>query len=96
IDLPISFADAALGAEIEVPTIDGKARLHIPGGTQGDAVFRMKGNGLPRIEERGRGDQYVTVKIRVPKKLTAEQKELLKKFNELEGEKKGLFDRFRS
>ena len=95
IELPVSFADAALGADATVPTIEGKAMLHIPPGTQGNAVFRMKGNGLRRIGERGKGDQFVRVQIRVPKKLSAEQKELLKKFTELEGEKKGFLDRLR-
>ncbi|MDD1770331.1 MAG: molecular chaperone DnaJ [Methanomassiliicoccales archaeon] len=95
IELPVSFADAAMGAETEVPTIDGKATLHIPPGTQGNAIFRMKGNGLQKVGERGKGDQFVRVQIRVPKKLSTEQKALLKKFSELEGEKKGLLDRFK-
>ncbi len=95
IDLPVSFAEAALGADTEVPTIEGKAVLHVPPGTQGNSVFRMKGNGLQRIGERGKGDQFVRVQIMVPKRLSAEQKALLKKFTELEGEKKGLLDRFR-
>ncbi|MGD1060911.1 MAG: DnaJ C-terminal domain-containing protein, partial [Methanomassiliicoccales archaeon] len=96
IELPVSFADAAMGADTEVPAIEGKAMLHIPPGTQGDSVFRMKGNGLQKVGERGKGDQFVKVQIRVPKKLSTEQKALLKKFTELEGERKGLLDRFRS
>ncbi|MCX6652026.1 MAG: molecular chaperone DnaJ [Methanomassiliicoccales archaeon] len=95
LDWPVSFSDAALGSEVEVPTIDGKALLNLPAGTQDDAVFRMKGNGLNKVNSRGKGDQFVRIKIRVPKKLTSEQKALLKKFAELEGSKKGLLDRFR-
>jgi len=95
LELPINFTEAALGTEVEVPTIDGKVMLTIPAGTQSDAVFRMKGNGLARVEGRGKGDQFVRVKIKVPKKLSAEQKALLKKFSELEGSKRGLFDRLR-
>jgi molecular chaperone DnaJ len=95
IELPISFADAAMGEDIEVQTIDGKAMLHVPPGTQSDAVFRMKGNGLQKVGQRGKGDEFVQIKIRVPKKLSPEQKELLKKFNELEGGRKGLLERFR-
>ena len=95
LDWPVSFSDAALGSEVEVPTIDGKALLNLPAGTQDDAVFRMKGNGLNKVNSRGKGDQFVRIKIRVPKKLTSEQKALLKKFAELEGSKKGLLDRVR-
>jgi molecular chaperone DnaJ len=95
IEWPVSFSQAALGADIEVPTIEGKAVLSVPPGTQGSAVLRMKGNGLPRLDGRGKGDQYVRVQIRVPKKLSAEQKQLLKRFEELDASRKGLFDRFK-
>ena len=94
-DWPIAFQDAALGAEVEVPTLEGKAVLNVPSGTQDDAVLRMKGNGLPHLDSRGRGDQFVRIKIKVPKKLSAEQKTLLKKFGELEGPKKGILDKFK-
>jgi molecular chaperone DnaJ len=93
IEWPIEFVEAALGAEIEVPTLEGKAMLSIPPGTQGDTVMRMRGNGLPRLEGRGKGDEFVRIKIKVPKKLNAEQKELLRKFSEHSPSKKGLFDR---
>jgi molecular chaperone DnaJ len=93
IDLPINFADAALGAEEEVPTLWGTAKMSIPPGTQCDTVFKLKGSGIDNINGRGRGDQFVRVKIKVPKKLTGEQKELLRKFSEMEGPKKGFFDK---
>lgn len=84
--MPISFTDAALGAEIEVPTLDGKVKYKIDAGTQPGAVFRLKGKGIPSLRFSGRGDQFVTVTITVPTKLSAEQKELLKKFSELSGD----------
>ena len=76
----VSYAQAALGAEIEVPTLDGNVKLNIPEGTQTGSVFRMKGKGIPFLRGGGRGDQYVSVKIAVPKNLTASQKELLRQF----------------
>ncbi|MBC7108564.1 MAG: molecular chaperone DnaJ [Methanomassiliicoccales archaeon] len=95
IDWPISFPQAALGAEIEVPTLWGKAKLKIPPGTQGGTVFRLRGSGIEKFDGSGKGDQFVRVKIEVPQKLTEEQKNLLKKFAELENEPKGRFSRFR-
>jgi len=97
LDWPISFTTAALGGEVEVPTIYGKAKLNIPPGTQGDAVLRMKNTGLERTDGRGRGDQFVRVKIRVPEKLSQEQREHLRRLQELESssENKGIFERFR-
>ena len=77
----ISYAEAALGADIEVPTLDGKVKLTIPEGTQPGAVFRLKGKGIPYLNGKGaRGDQFITVNLAVPKKLSNEQKELLRKF----------------
>lgn len=92
----ISFAEAALGAEIEVPTLDGKVKLNIPEGTQPGAVFRLKGKGIPYLNGKGaRGDQFITVNLAVPKKLNLEQRELLKKFADSMGQsgtlKGGLF-----
>ncbi len=86
LEMPITFSRAALGGEIDVPTLFGKARLHIPAGTQSHTVFRMKGEGMPRFGDGGRGDELVRVVIEVPKKLGKRQKELLQ---ELEGEEKG-------
>ena len=87
----ISYAQAVLGAEIEVPTLDGKVKLNIPEGTQNGALFRLKGKGIPYIDGRGaRGDQFITVNIVVPKKLNSDQKELLRKFAESMGQASGL------
>lgn len=85
-EVPISFPQAALGDEIEVPTLDGKAKLKIPAGTQTGTVFRLKGKGIPDLHGRGRGDQLVTVRIVVPTRLTEKQKELLRQFARESGE----------
>jgi len=85
-EVPISFTQAALGAEIEVPTIDGKSFIKIPPGTPSGRVFHLKGKGVPKLGGYGRGDQYVTVFIDVPKKLTPRQKELLREFAQISGE----------
>ena len=82
----ISFTQAALGAEVEVPTLDGKVKLTIPEGTQPGAVFRMRGKGIPYLRGTGRGDQFVTVTVKVPKNLTGSQKELLRQFAASMGE----------
>ncbi len=80
LELPITFVQAALGAELEVPTLEGKASLKIPEGTQSHTVFRLKGQGVPRLRGLGRGDLLVQVEIRTPQKLSEEQKELLREF----------------
>ncbi|GAB4534407.1 MAG: molecular chaperone DnaJ [Thermodesulfovibrionia bacterium] len=85
-EIPISFVQAVFGAEIEVPTLDGRTKIDIPAGTPSGRVFHLKGKGVPRLGSYGRGDQYVTVYIDVPKKLTQRQKELLKEFAEISGE----------
>lgn len=95
-ELPISIVQAALGAEVEVPTLDGKVKYTIPEGTQSDTVFRLRGKGIPYLRGGGRGDQFITVRVATPKNLNAEQKELLRKLGESFGDsgipkKKGLF-----
>lgn len=85
-EIPISFIQAALGDDLIVPTLDEKVKHKIPEGTQSDTVFRLKGKGVPRLNGRGRGDQYVKIYVEVPRKLTDEQKELLKEFAEISGE----------
>ena len=85
-DAPITFAQAVLGAELEIPTIDGKVKYDLPEGTQSGTTFRLKGKGIPAINGRGRGDQYVTVYIETPRNLNREQKEALKKFAESVGD----------
>jgi len=82
----IAFTQAALGAHIEVPTIDGKVKLKIPAGTQSGKVFRLAGKGMPNLHGYGRGDEYVRVTVAVPTKLTEEQKELLRQYAALGGE----------
>ncbi|MBI2650364.1 molecular chaperone DnaJ [Candidatus Woesearchaeota archaeon] len=90
VKVPVSFAIAALGSSIEVPTLKGKANLKIPAGTQSNTVFRMKGLGIPDLHSHHVGDQHVEVFITVPEKLTKKQKELLEEF-EKENKGKGLF-----
>ena len=85
-EAPITFAQAVLGAELEIPTIDGKVKYSIPEGTQTGTVFRLKGKGIPVLNGRGRGDQYVTVTIETPRNLNKEQKEALRRFSETLGE----------
>jgi len=85
-EAPITFSQAVLGAELEIPTIDGKVKYTLPEGTQSGTTFRLKGKGIPAINGRGRGDQYVTVYIETPRNLSKEQKEAMKKFAEALGE----------
>lgn len=98
VEAPVSFAQATLGTEIEVPTLDGKARLKVPEGTQPGTFFRLRGKGIPHLRGYGRGDQHVKVTVAIPKKLSAKQKELLRKYAELSGETvnppdKGIIDK---
>ena len=86
----VSFYQAAMGAELEIPTIDGKVKWNLPAGTQPGTTFRLKGKGIPTLQGRGRGDQYVTVKVKVPVNLNAEQKEALRAFGAAMGEAVGV------
>ncbi|MBR7146533.1 MAG: molecular chaperone DnaJ [Oscillospiraceae bacterium] len=99
-EAPITFTQAVLGAELEIPTIDGKVKYTIPEGTQSGTTFRLKGKGIPGLNGRARGDQYVTVYIETPRNLTKAQKEALKKFGETLGEnnyedRKSFFGKFK-
>ena len=99
-EAPITFAQAVLGAELEIPTIDGKVKYDLPEGTQSGTTFRLKGKGIPELNGRGRGEQYVTVYIETPRNLNREQKEALKKFAESVGdnnyeERKKFFKKFK-
>jgi len=85
-EVPITFPQAVLGAELEIPTIDGKVKYTLPEGTQSGTTFRLKGKGIPALNGHGRGDQYVTVYIETPRNLTREQKEAMRKFSEALGE----------
>ena len=89
-EMPISFVQAALGAEVEVPTLDGKVKYTIPEGTQTGTTFRLRGKGVPYLNGSSRGDQYVTVNIETPRSLTKEQKDLLRKFGEATGGSEGV------
>lgn len=71
-----------MGAELEIPTIDGKVKYNLPAGTQPGTTFRLRGKGIPELRGRGRGDQYVTVRVQVPSSLTGEQKEALRAYAE--------------
>ena len=99
-EMPISFSQAALGAEIEVPTLDGKVRYTVPEGTQTGTTFRLRGKGIPYVGYKTRGDQYVTVVVETPTKLSKEQKDLLRKFaesvdDEAQPKRKGFFDKLK-
>lgn len=76
-EVPVSFPQASLGAEIEIPTLDGKVTMRVPAGTQSGRVFRLRGKGLPVFAGAGKGDQLVRVLVEVPAKLSARQRELL-------------------
>ena len=97
-DVPIGFTQAALGAEIDVPTPHGKVKMKVPAGTQSGNVFRLKGKGVPDLRGYGHGDALVRVVVETPRKLTAKQRELLEEFARLSGEDvhpiaKGFFDK---
>jgi molecular chaperone DnaJ len=97
-EVPISFVQAALGGEIDVPTLEGKVKMKIPPGTQSGKVFRLKGRGLRDIRGYDQGDQLIRAVLETPTHLTLHQKELLKEFAQLSGEEvhpltKGFFDK---
>ncbi|MFL5318385.1 MAG: molecular chaperone DnaJ [Myxococcaceae bacterium] len=99
-EVPVSFAQAALGAQIDVPTLDGKVKMKVPSGTQTGKVFRLKGKGIPALHGGGRGDQHVRVVVETPTELTAKQRALLEEFASISGEEthphsKSFFDKVR-
>jgi molecular chaperone DnaJ len=83
-DLHISFVDAALGTNVEVPVVDGKVKLKIDAGTQGGKILRLRGKGIPELNSHYRGDQLVYVNIWTPQKLSAEEKTMLEKLKDSE------------
>ncbi len=98
--VPISFPQAALGGEIEVPTLDGPDRLHVPRGAQSGDILKLKGRGMPDINGRGRGDELVQVMVETPKHLSARQEELLRELAEIEHQsispkRKSFFEKLR-
>ena len=82
-EVPITFTTAALGGSVQVPTLDGKVSLKIPAGTQSGKIFRLRGKGIPNLHGYGQGDLHVRIIVETPQKLTKEQRELLKRFEEL-------------
>jgi molecular chaperone DnaJ len=84
--VPITFTQAALGADVEVPTLDGKGKLRVPAGTQPGHVLRIKGKGVPHRAGLGRGDQRVEVQLEVPTQLTGRQRDLLEQLAKELGE----------
>jgi len=99
-EVPISFPQAALGDELDVPTLDGKVKMKILSGTQSGAVFRLRGRGVPDPRGYGKGDQLVRVTVETPRRLTARQRELMEEFARLSGEEvhpisKGFFDKMK-
>lgn len=97
-EVPISFPQATLGAEIDVPTVNGKVKMKVSAGTQSGSVFRLRGKGAPDLRGSGRGDQLVRVVVETPRKLTSKQRELLEEFARSSGEEvhplsKGFFDK---
>jgi molecular chaperone DnaJ len=101
-DLFVNYADAALGTQVEVPTLSGKVKVKIPEGTQAGKIFRLKGKGLPSVQSYGKGDQLINVNIWTPKTLTNEERALLEKmrsmpnFNPKPGDgEKGFFERMK-
>jgi molecular chaperone DnaJ len=101
LELHINVAQAALGDEIEVPTLEGEEKLAVPAGTQTGETFRLRGKGIPFLRGGGSGDQLVTVYVVTPEKLTAEQRELFEELAKSLGKEvipqgeKGFFDRLK-
>ncbi|WP_430534278.1 molecular chaperone DnaJ [Listeria rocourtiae] len=100
VEVPLTFVQAALGDEIDVPTVHGKIRLKIPAGTQTGTTFRLRNKGVPHLRGSGTGDQHVVVKVIVPKKLDEKQKDILREFATTTGDKvdensEGFFDKMK-
>jgi molecular chaperone DnaJ len=102
-DLDVSFADAALGAQIDVPALDGKVRIKLDAGTQPGKLLRLKGKGLPILQSHGKGDLIILVNVHVPTKLSREEREMLEKLRESSnfkpeetaGKRQSFFERMR-
>lgn len=93
INIPVTIVDATLGAELMVPTLDGKAKLKMGEGTQPGTVFRLKDKGITHLHSSRKGSLYVKVNVEVPKKLNEKQKALLREFEKLSGKRKSIFER---
>jgi molecular chaperone DnaJ len=100
-DVPVSFAQAALGTEIDIPTLDGRRKLKVPAGTQSGHLFRLRGLGVPDLNGYSRGDQVVRLAVETPRTLSARQRELLEEFARISGEEvhpmsKGFLEKVKS
>ena len=100
LDLNINVAQAVLGAEVEVPTVDGDATLRINAGTQPGKILRMRGKGIPRLRSTGRGDQLVIINVEIPKRLTSDQRDLFEQLadslgSEVSPKERGILDWFK-
>jgi molecular chaperone DnaJ len=98
--MPITFIQAALGDEVTVPTLTGKVKYNIHEGTQHGDIFKLKGKGIVNLNSRGRGDQMIKISIEIPRNLTEEQRELLRKFDKISvtknyQKKTSFFDRIK-
>ncbi|MDX1409398.1 MAG: DnaJ C-terminal domain-containing protein, partial [Saprospiraceae bacterium] len=101
-DLYLNFADAALGTQVEVPTISGNVKIKVPAGTQSGKIFRLKGKGLPAVQAYGKGDQLIHVNLWTPKKLTDDEKQMMERLRKSENfiphpgkSDKGFFERMK-
>jgi molecular chaperone DnaJ len=99
-EIPLSFSQAALGAEVEIPTLDGPTDLKIPSGTQSGKIFQLRGKGIPHLNSFGRGDELVRIIVWTPEKLSDEEKQLFMKLGQMHGEKppkadKSFFEKLR-
>jgi molecular chaperone DnaJ len=100
-EIPITFTQAALGSELDVPTIEGTIKYTIPEGTQTGTVFRLKNKGIKHLNSNAKGDQFIKINVDVPTKLSEKQKELLREFAEISGDevfeqRKGFFDKMKN
>jgi molecular chaperone DnaJ len=100
-DVPISFSDAALGTKLDVPTLQGSARVTIPAGTQGGEILRLRGQGLPDLDGGGKGALLIQVTVETPQKLSARQREIFQQLKEVESEtaqpaRTGFFEKIKS
>ena len=85
VEVPVTYSQAVLGAEISVPTLEGTAMLAIPPGTQSHTLFKLKGKGMPALDGQDRGDQYVRIVVKTPTKISADERRLMERLSELEG-----------
>jgi molecular chaperone DnaJ len=93
LEVPISVTQAILGDEVEIPTLEGKATLKIPKGTQPETILRMRGKGIPHLNSHGTGDELIKIKVEIPEKINKKQEELLQEYDKEFGKKKNFFEK---